>query len=114
MHMKHHKSPVCLMKHKQAETIQAENSLWEGFLRDYPVPFVRWKTFGVFVSDFYCAEAGLIVEVEDAPKQEGSRCLDEESEAILTEYGVQMLRLTAQEIQSDFAQVCTRIEAAVQ
>ena len=54
---------------KNAKTLRKnltkeERKLWYTFLRYLPVKFVRQKTLGPYIVDFYCAERKLIVELD--------------------------------------------------
>ena len=41
-----------------------ERKLWYDFLRNYPVRVQRQKAIGNYIADFYCAKAGLILELD--------------------------------------------------
>ncbi len=41
-----------------------ERKLWYEFLRNYPVRFQRQKAIGNYIVDFYCAKAGLVIELD--------------------------------------------------
>ena len=41
-----------------------ERKLWYEFLREYPMRFQRQKAIGNLIVDFYCAKAGLVVELD--------------------------------------------------
>ena len=41
-----------------------ERKLWFDFLRNYPVRFQRQKAIGDHIVDFYCAKAGLVIELD--------------------------------------------------
>ena len=41
-----------------------EAKLWYQFLRKYPVRFQRQKTIDHYIVDFFCAKAGLIIELD--------------------------------------------------
>ena len=41
-----------------------ERKLWYEFLRNYPIRFQRQKAFGNYIVDFYCAKAGLVIELD--------------------------------------------------
>ena len=52
-----------------------ERKLWYEFLRNYPLRFQRQKAIGDYIADFYCAKAGLVVELDggghyEAPQAE--------------------------------------------
>ena len=41
-----------------------ERELWYHFLKGYPVRFQRQKPIGSYIVDFYCAKAGLVIELD--------------------------------------------------
>ena len=41
-----------------------ERHLWYDFLKEYPVRFQRQKVLGRYIVDFYCAKAGLVIELD--------------------------------------------------
>ena len=41
-----------------------ERKLWYEFLRLYPIRFQRQKAIGNYIADFYCAKAGLVIELD--------------------------------------------------
>ena len=92
-----------------------ENHLWYDFLRSYPVRFQRQKAIDHFIADFYCHVARLVVEVDGSQHyDEQGLARDKERTAILSEYGVEVLRFSNTEVENDFRRVCTVIDSAVQ
>ena len=51
-----------------------ERKLWYEFLRNYPLRFQRQKAVGDYIADFYCAKAGLVVELAAGPALLQSGC----------------------------------------
>ena len=91
-----------------------ENHLWYDFLRSYPVRFQRQKTIDHFIADFYCHAAKLIIELDGSQHyNEQGLARDKERTAILSEYGVAVLRFSNTEVENDFRRVCTVIDSAV-
>ena len=92
-----------------------ENHLWYDFLRGYPMRFQRQKTNDGFIAEFYCHAAKLIIELDGAQHyDEQGLARDKERTAILSEYGVEVLRFSNTEVENDFRRVCTVIDSAVQ
>ena len=92
-----------------------ERHLWYDFLRRYPVRFYRQKVLGKYIADFYCAKAGLIVELDGSQHYEGNqREKDEKRTEYLKEYQITVLRIPNNEIFSNFEGVCTYIDEIVQ
>ena len=92
-----------------------ENHLWYDFLRSYPVRFQRQKTISGFIADFYCHQAKLIIEVDGSQHytQDG-QLYDLERSAVLSKFGLYVLRFSNTEIDTCFQTVCDNIHAEVQ
>ena len=91
-----------------------EKQLWYHFLKDYPVQFRRQKPFGRYVLDFYCAKACLGIELDGSQhfSPEGLT-YDENRTVYLNEQGIQILRFTNHEINTQFQAVCQTIDLTV-
>lgn len=92
-----------------------ERKLWYEFLRNYPLRFQRQKAIGDYIADFYCAKAGLVVELDggghyEAPQAERDR---KRTEA-LEQMGLRVLRFCNLDVEQSFSQVCEWIDRAVQ
>ena len=92
-----------------------ERRLWYDFLRQYPVRFARQKVLGHYIADFYCAQAGLVVELdggqhyEDKAMEQDARRTD-----YLAGYGLLVLRIPNNEVMQNFSGVCEWIDYTVQ
>ena len=55
-----------------------ERRLWFDYLRTYPVRFSRQKVLGRYIADFYCAQAGLVLELDGSqhyePEEQEAQC----------------------------------------
>ena len=60
----YNKANIPLAKALRGNMTPWERKLWYEFLRDYPIRFQRQKAIGNYIVDFYCAKAGLIVELD--------------------------------------------------
>ena len=74
--------------------------------------FRRQQPIGAFVVDFYCDEAGLIIEV-DGPIHAHQREADRQRQELLEGLGLHMLRVPADEVTSNVDSVMSRIERAL-
>ena len=88
--------------------------MWYDFLRTYPLLFLRQKIIGGYIADFYCAKAGLIVEIDGSQHyQDGAA----ECDAARTEYfgslGLKVVRLSNIEVNKNFRGVCEYIDKIV-
>ena len=60
----YNKENIPLAKTLRKNMTPWERKLWYGFLRDYPIRFQRQKAIGNYIVDFYCAKAGLVIELD--------------------------------------------------
>jgi len=74
--------------------------------------FRRQQPIGAFVVDFYCDEAGLIVEV-DGPIHEHQQDADRQRQELLESLGLRVLRIQADAIISDIDTVLARLAAVL-
>ena len=74
--------------------------------------FRRQQPIGSFVVDFYCDEAGLIVEV-DGPIHEHQQDADRQRQELLESLGLRVLRIQADEIISDIDTVLTQLDTVL-
>lgn len=111
---KHNKQLVPLAKHLRKEMTKEERHLWYDFLRSYPIRFSRQKVLGKYIADFYSAEARLVIELDGAQHYEDSNAQnDAERTAFLERYGLKVLRIPNNEVNSNFSGVCEYIDTAV-
>ena len=61
---KHNPRLVGNAKALRKEMTPEERHLWYDFLRDYPIRFLRQKILGNYITDFYCAKAKLVIELD--------------------------------------------------
>ena len=92
-----------------------ERHLWYDFLKTYPVQFKRQYSLGVYIVDFYCYKAKLIVELDGSQHCEPKAM---EYDRIRTDYlqkqGFLVLRFSNSDVMTQFRAVCETIDAAVQ
>ena len=71
-----------------------ERHLWYDFLRDYPIKFTRQKILGRYIADFYCAKAGLILELDGCQHyQDEAAEYDKQRTAYLESYQLRVIRI---------------------
>ena len=91
-----------------------ENHLWYDFLRAYPVQFNRQRIIGEHITDFYCAKARLVIELDGMQHNtEFAMEYDSIRTAFFESMEVMVLRFSNREIQSQFEKVCETIDLAV-
>ena len=91
-----------------------ERKLWYEYLRNYPVRFQRQKAIGNYIVDFYCAKAGLVIELDGGghytvEQEEKDEFRTEELESM----NLTVLRICNSDIDRDFRGVCEQIDLAV-
>ncbi len=91
-----------------------ERRLWYHFLRDYPIKWYRQRAIDRFIVDFYCPAAKLVIELDGSQhySQDGL-AHDAERTAVLSQYGLIVLRFSNQEISQNFSSVCESIHQTV-
>ncbi len=83
-----------------------ERKLWYTFLRDLPVKFVRQKTLGHYIVDFYCPERKIAVEIDGSQHYEGKQeQYDIQRDEFLKTNGITVLRISNYDIAKNFEQV---------
>jgi len=70
------------------------------------------QRIGPVIVDFYCDEAGLVVEV-DGPVNAEQEETDQSRDELLAELGLRVLRIAAQDVEDDMAAALRDIEAAL-
>ena len=114
MQRKHNKDIVSTAKMLRKNMTKEEKHLWYDFLRTYPVRFSRQKVLGKYITDFYCAEAKLIIELDGSGHytEKGEQC-DKERTTFLEGYGLTVVRIPNTEMHKNFRGVCEYIEQLV-
>ncbi|MBQ2960623.1 MAG: endonuclease domain-containing protein [Oscillospiraceae bacterium] len=91
-----------------------ERHLWYDFLRTYPVRFLRQKVLGNYIVDFYCAKAGLVVELDGSQHYEPAEIENDRLRTVYLEsLGLRVLRIPNNEISKNFRGVCEYIDMEV-
>ena len=89
-----------------------EKKLWYQFLRHHPVKFYKQRIIDSFIADFYCASARLVIEVDGMQHYtEQGQAYDEQRTAIISRYGIKVLRFSNEEIDEHFETVKATIDA---
>ena len=78
-----------------------ERRLWYDFLKGLPITFNRQKAIGQYIVDFYCASAGVVVEIDGSQHYEN---IGKENDRVRDEYmkslGLTVLRYSNDEVKS--------------
>ena len=101
---------VARSKELRREMTPAEARLWEHLRarRLHNIRFRRQQIVFGFIADFYCHDAGLIVEV-DGPVHEEQQGYDSNRDALLRQAGFEVVRFTNDEVFTTLDGVLTRI-----
>ena len=101
-------------KELRRDATPQENHLWYDFLRSYPIRFQRQKTIGSFIADFQCHHAKLVIEIDGSQHYEPQgMAYDEERTSVFSEYGIEVLRFSNADINTQFKTVCEAIDQEV-
>lgn len=91
-----------------------ERRLWFDYLRTYPVRFSRQKVLGRYIADFYCAQAGLVLELDGSQHYEPEEQeKDAQRTAYLEKYSIHVVRIPNNEVMGNFRGVCEYIDSLV-
>jgi very-short-patch-repair endonuclease len=87
-----------------------ERKLWYGFLRTYPIRFIRQRPVDHYILDFYCASRRMAIEIDGRHHSSMSgEEYDRQRSEILSIYKIRVIRFTNNEIDEEFETVCGRI-----
>ena len=92
-----------------------ERKLWYDYLRFYSVRFQRQKVIGNYIADFYCAKAGLIIELDGGEHyQGGQKEQDNHRTKDLEAMNLRVIRICNADIDKNFRGVCEFLDNEVQ
>ena len=110
----YNRANITLAKTLRKNMTPWERKLWYLFLREYPVKFQRQKAIGNYIVDFYCAKAGLVVELDGGGYYQPEK---EKADAIRTndlrQMGLKVIRICNLDIDRNFRGVCEFIDESV-
>ena len=87
-----------------------ERHLWYDFLNHVPARFSRQKVIGSYIVDFYCASAGLVIELDGSQHyEEEGVAADKARDAYLTGLGLRVVRYSNVDVNRRFTAVCEDI-----
>ena len=111
---KHNKGMVSNARTLRKHMTKEERHLWYDFLRGYSVKFTRQKIIGMYIVDFYCPQANLVIELDGSQHfEEDIMKKDAERTAFLEQFHLTVLRIPNNEIHSNFQGVCDQIDLLV-
>ena len=110
----YNKNNVPLAKQLRKNMTSQERKLWYLFLKNYPVKFYRQKPIDNYILDFYCASCLLAIELDGSGHYEPMQIeKDTRRTAKLKEHGIDVLRISNLDIDSNFKAVCDYIDIIV-
>ena len=93
------------------EMTREERHLWYDFLRDYPIRFLRQKVIDKYIVDFYCSQAGLVIELDGSQHYDKDGLeYDKQRTKHLESRGIKVIRIPNTEIFGNFSAVCEFID----
>ncbi len=115
MERKHNPKIVPAAKMLRKNMTKEERHLWYDYLRTHPARFSRQKVLGRYIADFYSAQAKLVIELDGGGHYaEEAKQYDEERTAFLKSYGLTVIRIPNNEVNSNFCGVCDYIDLKVE
>ena len=88
-----------------------ERHLWYDFLKSYQYQFYRQKIIDRFIADFYCPAAKLVIELDGGQHYDDIMMVeDKQRTSIIKQYGVDVIRIPNNEVDSNFYNVCTYLD----
>ena len=110
----YNKSNIPLAKNLRKNMTHWERKLWYEFLREYPVRFQRQKAIGNYIVDFYCAQAGLVIELDGGGHYTEEKIKEDEIRTKnLEKMNLKILRICNLEIDKNFHNICDYIDERV-
>ena len=111
MERKHNPQIVPIAKTLRKNMTKEERHLWYDYLRTHPARFSRQKVLGRYVADFYSAQARLVIELDGGGHYtQEAKQYDEERTMFLDAYGLTVIRIPNNEVNSNFRGVCEYID----
>ena len=84
-----------------------EKHIWYDYLRKLPFTINRQMIIGSYIVDFYCAKAGIVIEIDGVQHYWKKQYLyDKKRTEKLESYGLQVIRFTNKEIDTKFESIC--------
>ncbi len=108
---KSHNSSLKINSQKLRKNMtKEERHLWYDFLKDLPVTVKRQQIVYKYIVDFYCASAGIVIELDGSQhfKEEGLQS-DRERDNYFQSRGIEVLRYSNNQINTQFSSVCEDI-----
>ena len=103
-----------LSRKLRSSLTKEERKLWYDFLCRYPIRFKRQKVIDNYITDFYCADAALVIELDGGQHYDDAAMeRDKVRTSALESCGVTVIRIPNNDINERFADVCAYIDMLV-
>ena len=110
----YNKENISLAKTLRKNMTPWERKLWYNFLRNYPIRFQRQKAISNYITDFYCAKARLVVELDGCGHYTAEQSeKDKTRTKKLETMNLTVLRISNLDIERNFRGVCEYIDLTV-
>ena len=91
-----------------------EKQLWYQFLSKHQLRWYKQRIIGNFIADFYCPQIKLVIELDGSQHySDEGLSYDENRTKIINEYGIEVIRISNTEIDSNFINVCNYINEEI-
>ena len=112
---KHNPALTGNARNLRKQMTKEERHLWYDYLRTYPVRFLRQKVIDNYIVDFYCSQAGLVIELDGSQHYEPAAELkDLLRTGRLEKRSLTVLRIPNNAVNQNFSGVCEYIDLLVQ
>ena len=114
MERKHNASLTDRARFLRKNMTKEERRLWYGFLRNYPIRFLRQKVIDNYIVDFYCHNARLIIELDGSQHYDVKGMVyDANRTDHLQSKGLLVVRIPNNEVNQNLRGVCDYIDHIV-
>lgn len=91
-----------------------ERHLWYDYLKNLPFTVNRQKVIGKYIVDFYIACAKIVIEIDGSQHYEtDGKLSDYERDEYLKKTGLQIIRISNHDINTNFDGVCEYISEKI-
>ena len=92
-----------------------ERKLWYLYLRTYRPRIYKQRPIGKYILDFYCAKAGLAIEIDGSQHYDetDNEQYDSKRTKYLNSQGIRVIRIPNNQIRNNFNGVCKYIDKII-
>lgn len=91
-----------------------ERHLWYDFLTLNSLHWYRQRPIDKYIADFYCPQIKLVIELDGSQHySDEGMSYDENRTKIINEHGIEVIRISNTEIDSNFINVCSYINEEI-